>query len=553
MPLVSGIALLFASISHLLATVSCRDSAREGVPPSPTLAADTKLSDVYQPPRSYSASLTFHIPYVPFSEPITAAVDTALGSMRLSYYAGQDVFIDSKKQPSYKIVPIDDQMECLNTTSCVDRSGAPVECTAVGSHVDGQWQHLFPNDLSLFKLTLDAATGKPQTETVQRCRKYASVAGSVKGRGGPYTGGDIKRTCVEPVGPPVQAVKWTFSTNRSGALDWKLMQNVCDDPKAESGCEGWLGSYSFYTWANAEGQHQPLQFKFTGHNIVLGGSHFDEYVFDYHAVTAGPVDSELFMPPMGMTCRPADSPLGPVVEGTGPHAAAAAGGAAIHPVTHPSGELVQLFPGAQADMARAAAFGRWQARHGKRYPTAMARNARAMQFHRADRHVNAHNRARAGSYWLATSHLADWTDAERATLHGAHWADPERARAFVAHAAAHPHARDPLPLRGGSSGAPPWVESVDWRKVPAFDGAKNKAALTGPPKDQGTCGSCWSFGAAETIEGAVARAAQLRGNTTAFPREVSQQNLLDCSWTFGNNACEGLFACLLVTAPAFDE
>ena len=84
MPLVSGIALLFASISHLLATVSCT----EGVQPPPTFTGDTKLSDVYQPPPSYSASLTFHIPYVPFSEPITAAEHVARRVYKLSTQLG---------------------------------------------------------------------------------------------------------------------------------------------------------------------------------------------------------------------------------------------------------------------------------------------------------------------------------------------------------------------------------------------------------------------------------------------------------------------------------
>jgi len=51
-------------------------------------------------------------------------------------------------------------------------------------------------------------------------------------------------------------------------------------------------------------------------------------------------------------------------------------------------------------------------------------------------------------------------------------------------------------------------------------------------KDQGICGSCWSFGAAESIEGQVFL-------QTGELVQLSQQALMDCSWGYGNNACDG--------------
>jgi len=51
-------------------------------------------------------------------------------------------------------------------------------------------------------------------------------------------------------------------------------------------------------------------------------------------------------------------------------------------------------------------------------------------------------------------------------------------------------------------------------------------------KDQGVCGSCWSFGTVGTIEGAYFL-------KTGRRERFSQQQLIDCSWGEGNNGCDG--------------
>ena len=122
-------------------------------------------------------------------------------------------------------------------------------------------------------------------------------------------------------------------------------------------------------------------------------------------------------------------------------------------------------------------------------------------------HHNSH--AHEHGFTLGTNKFADMEEGEMKQRLGFRVSKipEEEMKRHLVHS--HPF-KDPLP------------PSVDWRD--------HGAVLE--VKDQGQCGSCWSFGITGTIEGQN----YIKNNLKV---SLSEQNLIDCSRSYGNRGCNG--------------
>jgi len=151
-----------------------------------------------------------------------------------------------------------------------------------------------------------------------------------------------------------------------------------------------------------------------------------------------------------------------------------------------------------------ASFTAWKLQFGKNYLSAEESAARLAIFNANLAYINKHNARTDVTYTLGMNQFGDLTNAEYQRMYLRPFNRTARAtETFVA----------------GNEVDP---TEVDWR---------TQGYVT-PIKDQGQCGSCWSFSSTGSIEGAHFKAT---GKLVSF----SEQNLVDCSTTEGNQGCNG--------------
>jgi len=144
------------------------------------------------------------------------------------------------------------------------------------------------------------------------------------------------------------------------------------------------------------------------------------------------------------------------------------------------------------------------AKHNKAYTSADEQGYRFRVFKNNLDFINNHNGAQK-TFTVAVNQFADLTNSEFASR-------------FLG---TFNRTRTPVNVHKSLSvNALP--DTVDWR---------TKGAVT-PVKDQGQCGSCWSFSATGSIESATFL------KTGKLP-SLSEQNLVDCSTAEGNDGCGG--------------
>ena len=150
------------------------------------------------------------------------------------------------------------------------------------------------------------------------------------------------------------------------------------------------------------------------------------------------------------------------------------------------------------------AFMNYIAKHGKVYETVEEYGLRMNEWRKADRYIQLHNNEMNATWTLSHNHLSDWTHAERKSLNGL---KPElRTREYA-----------PVLLEPSNSDGVNWVE---------------KGAVT-DVKNQGSCGSCWSFSTTGALEGAHFIAT---GSLESF----SEEQFVQCDYGVTKNlGCNG--------------
>ncbi|XP_066530853.1 digestive cysteine proteinase 1-like [Hoplias malabaricus] len=226
----------------------------------------------------------------------------------------------------------------------------------------------------------------------------------------------------------------------------------------------------------------PHHYEMMGYNTLLG-SHYDKYLIDYSDFSQQ-TDPKDFSLPEGMDCGPFPGP-----------------GVEHRLLANPIQDLIHTSPVGHVHRL----FGHFKEKYERHYETEEEHEKREHNFVHNIRYVHSMNRAGL-SYVLSVNHLADRSQAELAVMRG------KRGKKTFNNA-------QPFPPELRSVATP---DSLDWRLY---------GAVT-PVKDQAVCGSCWSFATTGALEGALFL-------KTGEQVVLSQQMLVDCTWGFGNNGCDG--------------
>jgi len=150
----------------------------------------------------------------------------------------------------------------------------------------------------------------------------------------------------------------------------------------------------------------------------------------------------------------------------------------------------------------------WKLEHGCGYPHDGEESVRYMIWQDNVRMVEQHNKLLGKRFTMKINRFSDLTAAEYQERNGYQWKNHNRTS-----------------TKASTFLAPCNIElpaQVDWR---------TRGYVT-PVKNQGQCGSCWAFSTTGSLEGQMFK-------KTGQLVSLSEQQLLDCSGSYGNQGCNG--------------
>ncbi|XP_015757752.1 PREDICTED: digestive cysteine proteinase 1-like [Acropora digitifera] len=259
-------------------------------------------------------------------------------------------------------------------------------------------------------------------------------------------------------------------------------------------CVKWEHSFTIYDKVNTYTLYttkkrplKPLRYEMMGYDTLLS-SYYDHYILDYHEFEAWKFSYNVFDIPTDLQC----------FDFSGERLEKSLG--EINP-------MVEFMP---HDAVVNTLFKSFKTRYKKSYISKREHETRKDIYRHNLRFIKSRNRQHLG-YRLKTNHMADMTEEEI-----------ERVKGLLKDTnsnAANGGRRFQLPTGKNTLNLP---EKVDWAKV----GAVN------PVRSQGICGSCYAYSVTGAMEGAYFI-------KTGTLLNLSEQELIDCSWGFGNRGCKG--------------
>jgi len=261
-----------------------------------------------------------------------------------------------------------------------------------------------------------------------------------------------------------------------------------------------VSTYTMYVNAG-----NPVRLLMQGINFIMG-SHPDVYIFDYHQFNGKNFSNDVFDVPD--VCNNNNLAKTELLQRRAAHR--------LNAIHQSLGRVIPpMHTYLDCKHEVDDEFHSYTLVHSKRYRSCAEHEHRQRQYLINKQFVEQWNADSSNTHTVELNHLADLSDEEYRSLillpKSAQVAE-RRVRGL----ASATHQFNMQSVKGLPT-------AIDWR---------TKGAVT-PVKDQGACGSCWTFGSAGSLEGVYFV-------KTGKLISLSEQNINDCAWgVYGNAACDG--------------